>query len=358
MRGVYEKVKGSRDFYIRYTENGKRHREHVGRESAAIEAPKNALTFKDLFDMRMADPEIDLKPKTSRHHEYEFNCARLESLKNMLARNISSQDIKTVLAGLREDGLSPGTIRNYRSLISAVFAFGIRQEYLDKNPVLKVRAPEPTKDRVRYLTEDDEKSMREKIRQHWPERLAELDLLLHTGMRSGEAYKLTWDRVDLDRGIIDVPTGGKTGWRPIPINSTCHAALEALHRQSQGSKFVIPRCGRWVDGKRVEDGENWIIGKWFGDAVEKAGVVNASPHILRHTFASRLVMAGVDIRTVQKFLGHSSIKMTERYAHLSPEHGKAAIEKLVAPAAAAPTSAAKRPVRIRTAAAEKVARIA
>jgi site-specific recombinase XerC len=67
------------------------------------------------------------------------------------------------------------------------------------------------------------------------------------------------------------------------------------------------------------------------------------------------VMAGVDLRTVQQFLGHSSIAMTMRYAHLSPEHGRTAIERLVPVKPAAP---AKRPVRIRTAPPEKIAKIA
>ncbi len=300
--------------------------------------------------MRMADLKLTLKPKTFRHHEYEFNCARLDGLKNIPAGKISSKDVSEVLRGLQEDGQSVGTIRNYRALMSAVFAYGILQGHIVANPVLKIRAPEAAKERVRFLSKDEEEGVREKIREHWTAREAEFDLLLHTGMRSGEAYLLTWELVDLDRGVIDVPKDGKTGWRQIPINSICRDALETLHRQSRGSEFVIPRCGK--------KGQNWILGEWFGDAVEKAGVVHCTPHVLRHTFASRLVMAGVDLRQVQQFLGHSSIVMTMRYAHLSPEHGQAAIEKLVTAKAEPPAAPAKRPVRIRTAAASVARRTA
>ena len=186
----------------------------------------------------------------------------------MPAGKVSSKDISDVLRGLKEDGQSAGTIRNYRAMISAVFAYGIKQKHIVSNPVLETRQPPAERDRLRFLSNHEEQSMREKIREHWPEREAEFDLALHSGMRSGQAYKLTWDRVDLDRGIIDVPTGGKTGWRQIPLNSVCRKALETLHRQSKGSEFVIPRCGG-------PEGENWKLGEWFRDVIEKAGVLPA-----------------------------------------------------------------------------------
>jgi site-specific recombinase XerD len=73
--------------------------------------------------------------------------------------------------------------------------------------------------------------------------------------------------------------------------------------------------------------------QWFADAVQEAGINDFDWHDLRHTFASRLVMAGVDIRTVQELLGHESIIMTMRYAHLSPQHRATALEKLCQPSA-------------------------
>jgi integrase len=355
MRGVYEKVKGSNDWYICYADaDRKRHRQHVGRRSAAIEAYVNkkrdvregkfiaptvreeALTFQQLFDSRQADLKRSLSRKTFRHHEYDFHCARLEGLKRMPALKIGPRDIEAALTGLHEDDRSSATIRNYRSLISSVFNYGIKNGYLMANPVLKTLQPPPAKERVRFLSKEDEEAIRKAVRELSPEREPELDLLLHTGMRSGEAYWLTWDRVDLERGVIGVPVKGKTGWRDIPINSTCKKALETLHSQSRGSEFVIPRSG--------ED-QNWALGKWFAAAVKKSGVLHATPHTLRHTFASRLVMAGVNLPRVQQFLGHGSISMTMKYAHLSPERGHEDIERLVSPAA----PEKRPPIRIRTA---------
>jgi len=71
--------------------------------------------------------------------------------------------------------------------------------------------------------------------------------------------------------------------------------------------------------------------KWFETALRLAGIENVTWHTLRHTFASRLVMAGVDLKTVQELMGHKSIAMTARYSHLAPSHKLAALEKLVGP---------------------------
>jgi len=69
--------------------------------------------------------------------------------------------------------------------------------------------------------------------------------------------------------------------------------------------------------------------EWFSAACEKAKIQGVTWHTLRHTFASRLVMAGVDLKTVQELMGHKTIAMTARYAHLSPEHKLSALERLV-----------------------------
>ncbi|MGE4096024.1 MAG: tyrosine-type recombinase/integrase, partial [Candidatus Binatia bacterium] len=70
------------------------------------------------------------------------------------------------------------------------------------------------------------------------------------------------------------------------------------------------------------------LGALLRSACRRAGIEPCGPHTLRHTFASRLIMAGVDLRTVQELLGHKDIKMTLRYAHLTPNHKRAAIETL------------------------------
>src|ERR1700676_3374239 len=219
MRGVFERQKGSKKWWISYyDDDGRHHREYIGGHAAAIEAyvnkkreiregkfispderRKKAPTLEELFKKRQADLERTLSRKTILHHEYDFNCARLDSLKDKAAKKIRPEEIEAVLSRLHKDGLSGPTIRNYRALISSVFAFGIKQGSLLSNPVLKTKAPKAGKERVRFLSKEEEEAIRQKIREFWPERESEFDLLLHAGLRSGEVYLLTWAGVDLER---------------------------------------------------------------------------------------------------------------------------------------------------------------
>ena len=81
------------------------------------------------------------------------------------------------------------------------------------------------------------------------------------------------------------------------------------------------------DGQRIQD-----IRKSFATALRKSGITNLRFHDLRHTFASQLVMAGVDLNTVRELMGHKDITMTLRYAHLAPSHKQRAVDMLVEPA--------------------------
>jgi integrase len=101
------------------------------------------------------------------------------------------------------------------------------------------------------------------------------------------------------------------------LNQAAVKALEALRKGFSAPEYV---CGGAREPRR-----------WFEPVLKDAKVANFSWHCLRHTFGSRLVMAGVDIRTVQELLGHKTIAMTVRYCHLAPKHTLAAVERLDAP---------------------------
>ncbi len=109
------------------------------------------------------------------------------------------------------------------------------------------------------------------------------------------------------------------------LNAVALSAFEQLFKTSKGEGPVF-----------VTEGGDALKGykHWFEDAVAEAGLKDFTWYCLRHTFASRLVMAAVDIRTVAELMGHKTIQMTMRYAHLAPEHQQAAVERLCpAPAA-------------------------
>jgi integrase len=164
------------------------------------------------------------------------------------------------------------------------------------------------------LSDAEETALRAVIAKSYSAHLPELEIALMTGMRQGEQFGLTWDRVDLDNATVRLNKTKNGKPRFVRLNSRALTVMRALRELSL------------KDGGRV-----FVLNQepyWFGDAVEEAGIVDFTWHDLRHTFASRLVMAGVDIRTVQELLGHESVTMTMRYSHLSPQHCVTAVEKI------------------------------
>ena len=116
--------------------------------------------------------------------------------------------------------------------------------------------------------------------------------------------------------------------RHVPLNRAALAALELLRRPGDGTGPAIRNAlGEPLAGPR----------HWFEPAIHRAEIRGFSGDCLRHTFASRLVMAGVNIRTVQELMGHKSIAMTVRYSHVAPKHSLAAIERLAGDISESPT---------------------
>lgn len=220
------------------------------------------------------------------------------------------------MAGLKRSGLSNSTVNLYRFFLSSVFAYGVKLKLIPANPIAQVKKYPENPWRVRYLLADEEVRLRKEFIQDSHE--AEFHLALNTGMRRGEQFFLRWADVNLEIGKLRVD--GKTGPGTIPINSEARKALDELWKISGTKEFVCPDN----DGRAQRD---WR--RWFEIAIKRAGIKNFHYHDLRHSFASRLVMAGVNLRVVQELMRHKSIKMTERYAHLSPDQLNAAVEKLV-----------------------------
>ncbi|MDT4864705.1 Tyrosine recombinase XerC [compost metagenome] len=145
-------------------------------------------------------------------------------------------------------------------------------------------------------------------------------LSLNTGMRRGEVFNLTWADVDLTNKLVTVEgEGAKSGQtRHIPLNKEALETLKGWRKQhSKEVGFVFP-------GKKGERLDN-VKKSWEG-LLKLANVTGFRWHDLRHTFASKLVMAGVPLNTVRELLGHSDIAMTLRYAHLAPDSKAAAVE--------------------------------
>jgi len=150
---------------------------------------------------------------------------------------------------------------------------------------------------------------------------------LNTGCRKEEILSLKWEQVDLKHGFINLSRTKNGERRQIPINDTLRETLKGLTR-----RIDVP----WVFYEVIQDKkQNKEIVKRLGDikrsfntACRKAGIHDFVFHSLRHTFASHLVMAGVDLTTVSRLMGHKSLTMTLRYSHLAPNHLSAAVNVL------------------------------
>jgi integrase len=218
--------------------------------------------------------------------------------------------------------MSGSTVNRYRSAISSVYSFAISADKMATNPVSRVKRYRENPSRLNWLRPEQEKAVREAIDTNRHE--AEFSLVLNTGMRRGENWNLVWRDVDVVHGNLTVHR--KTGRRHIPANAAATEALLLLQKVFGDGGFVPPDRNAAKDTTRD-------FRTWFEDAVENAGIDNFHFHDLRHTFASRLVMEGVDISTVRELMRHKSINTIQKYSLLADDHKKAAVEKMNSPRA-------------------------
>ena len=344
-RGVFEKVPGSGAWWIRYADTtGRLRREKAGAKSSALtlyrKRKTEALQGKKLPE-NLRSPMVSfgelahdalVYSKTNKR-SYESDIIRMPRLlaafRERAADSITPQELEHHLVQTAEESdWAPATVNRYRALISLVFRLGIENGKVKENPARLVKHRRANNARTRWLAPEEETRLREAIKAGCPDHWPELDLALNTGLRRSEMYGLTWENVSLSRRVLTIPRAKNGEMRHVPLNSTALAALAELQKRGDGTGVVIRNLG----------GEPLVGPRhWFEPAVVKAKLRDFSWHCLRHTFASRLVMAGVDLRTIQELLGHKSIGMTVRYSHLAPKHTLAAVERLDEPHHESPT---------------------
>ncbi|MCX6539159.1 MAG: site-specific integrase [Acidobacteria bacterium] len=280
---------------------------------------------------------------------------RFKDFLNTLLADLTPFAIEKWRNAYLKRGRSPATANRVLAALKACLAKAVEWRHLDRHPLAGLKlARVDAIGRLRYLSPDEETRLRaalaardEERRQArvsanvwraqrgyelWPELGMYTDvltplviMLLHTGLRFGEACGLTWRDVDLTGALLTVrgETSKSSKTRYVPLNKTVADVLKAWQPDpADGYVFPGEDGGRLVDIKTA-----W---KNLLTSVIGTPIAGFRVHDLRHTFASKLVQAGVDLNTVRELLGHADIKMTLRYAHLAPEHRAAAVAKLVA----------------------------
>ena len=240
---------------------------------------------------------------------------------------ITPADVRGYIRERRSEGAAASTINKEVGLFSSACNYARREwDWFVPNPAAQCKQSEP-EGRVRWLSRPEAASLLRAARQEPRARhLADfIRLALHTGCRKGELLGLEWRRVNLQEGLIFLESAHtKTARRrSVPLNSESRAALLARMR------FRAEHCpdSPWVfcrkTGARIAD-----VKKAFASACGRAGIEDFRVHDLRHTCAAWLVTAGVPLPEVRDLLGHKTIEMTERYAHLAPDNIRAAVGRL------------------------------
>lgn len=215
----------------------------------------------------------------------------------------------------RRAGRSAATVRRELSVLSAALRHEVREGRLTSAPVVPMPAPPPARDR--WLTRAEVASLLRAARAN-PQRrrgAARFILLaLYTGGRRQALLDLRWSQIDLERGVLDLNPPGRTqtakGRPRLPIPRRLMTFLKIWGRGAAGDEPVIKRRGQAVQGVRTG----------FRAAVAAAGLEGVTPHTLRHTAATWLAQAGVDLWQIAGWLGHSVGRITERYAHHHPAY--------------------------------------
>jgi integrase len=347
MRGIYEREPGSGVWWICYFDRfGKRHREKAGTKSVAIKLyrkrKQHVLEGKKLPESfrkpsanfrQLVDDALAYSKRNKR--SYRTDVPRFASLKEWFgsypADELTPQEIeKTLARAADKEKWAPSTFNHYRSLMSLSYRLGIQNRKVSSNPVRSVTHRREDNNRVRFLTVEEEKKLRKVIEKKWPSHMPELDLAINTGIRKGSQYGLTWDMVDFKGRMLNIPRTKNEEPLHVPLNDNAIAALRVLEDRGDGRGRVFQSA---KTGEALENGRHW-----FDDAVIGAAIKNFRWHDLRHTFASRLRMNGAPLEDIADLLGHKSLTMTRRYAHLGPNKLHAVVSLLGASATTNATS--------------------
>jgi integrase len=235
---------------------------------------------------------------------------------------IGSPEIEAYKAKKLSAQVSRKTINNHLTVLRKMLATAVEWRVLDAIPPIKwMRPPAPDFD---FLTFEEADQL---ITAAAPEWRTMILVACRTGLRLGELLALRWLDVDLEAGRIVVRRAVARGVVGTPKNGRSREV--GLSKQALAALREHPRRGALVFS--AEDGSMLPRGatKWpLWSSAKAAGLRRIGWHVLRHTFASHLVMRGAPLKTVQELMGHSTIEMTMRYAHLSPDARRQAVELL------------------------------
>lgn len=328
---------GKERWYVDFLFNGKRNREVVkhaqDRSDAVLHLQekvsecfngnhrgiekKKPVKFTELAGRYLQDYSKVMK-KSFKSDHYTVNAHLIPFFGDLEVNQISCLHLEKYRAERLTAGVKKSTTNRELAILSRVFSLGIDWGICSENPVRKIKFfSEQDSVKERILTQEEEVRLLEASPGHLK---PILKVALNTGMRRGEILGLRWSQVDLDKKAIRVERTKSGKNRYVFLNSNLLSVFEELHKAEGKTEHVFRNS---QTGQPFRD-----VKKAFKSACEKAGIQNLRFHDLRHTFASRLVERGADLITVKELLGHSTVKMTERYTHPNLAQKQKAVETL------------------------------
>ena len=356
-RGIFERPKGSGVWWIRWAcTEGHLHRKQIGPQGLAKQ--EHGAQRKEVEKARRlgltACPEEDRRKQQEhrRNRPVTFEDATRDFLAYSAAHKRSYKSDQTIFRRLhryfagrtlaeitpalieryqtqRLEQVAPSTCNREVAALKCLFNRAIRDGKATENPVKAVKLLTENNTRTRYLTDAEGPALFAAL----PDRFKALvTVALHTGLRRGELLGLRWEDVDFHTNTLTVARSKHGEARRLPMNALVRQVLQDLRRdqitaartRTEGEREILSAhvfCDR--SGNRYS-----YLSSFFCHAVRQAGIPNFRFHDLRHTFASRLAMAGVDLYTISTLLGHKTPGLAARYSHLSDGHQQAAVERL------------------------------
>jgi len=283
-------------------------------------------TFQEFAIEFMEDyAEVNNKLGEIRAKNVHLNHHLLPTFGTKRLDEITLRDIERFKRKQQKHNYHPKTINNQLTTLNRMFNIAIEWEIMEKAPkIRKLKCPEPKFD---FLSFSEAEILIDSATGQWKTMIV---VALKCGLRQGELLGLRWDDINFDRrllyinrtidreGNIGTPKSGKS--RIIPLNDEVLDSLSKLFHK----KGIWVFCDK--NGAPLRD---TLCKRPIKEAYQSAGLRHITWHVLRHTFASHLVMRGAPLPTVQELLGHSNVQMTMRYAHLSPEAKLEAVQLLL-----------------------------
>ena len=293
------------------------------------------MTIKELLFMWLDNYEKErVKPRTYSRYQSIIELHLIPEFGDISIENLKRRAIQEFLTKKKKEGnllsgkeLSSASTNLMLTVLSMAFEYAIDMEICEDNPCIRLkRIPEDSK-KVEAFTRDEQKKIEAYIKSSNDRRLFGILLDFYSGIRIGELIALEWQDVDFDKGIIHI---NKTAYRDKSKTGEWEVCIDKPKTKSSERVIPLPTCiielmkeysitsksDYVIENKKSERMSIRSYQYIFEKITEKVGVRKLNFHAIRHTFATRAIECGMDIKTLSEIMGHKNASITlNRYAH-------------------------------------------